>query len=211
MNGRQLSDRIGNVDDRLVQQAEDIPRYAARQRRTRYRRLAGIAAVLVLMAGSGAVGALAFSRETVVEVPAAQELVELTEIGVTLRLPDSWAGQYEVVEGRFAPYGSAMWEVCAKSVYDARAPIEGAEGLFYRGTLFTVFQCADYSMSAEEFAQGGLAGIGQYLLATQDATYAVLYAGDIQFDPTDAAQQAQWYAMAQTMGEVQFIVSPLSA
>ena len=72
MNGRQLSDRIGNVDDRLVQQAEDIPRYAARQRRTRYRRLAGIAAVLVLMAGSGAVGALAFSRETVVEVPAAQ-------------------------------------------------------------------------------------------------------------------------------------------
>ena len=207
MNRRQLSDRIGNVDDRLVQQAESIPRYAARQRRTLYRRLAGIAAVLALMAGSGTVGALAFRQETVVEVPAAQELVELAEIGVTLRLPDSWAGQYEVVEDRFAPYGSTMWEFCAKAVYDARTPIAGTEGLFYRGTLFTVFQCADYSMSAEEFAQGGLAGIGQYLFATRDATYAMLYAGDIQFDPADAAQQAQWSAMAQSMADIQFIVS----
>lgn len=142
---------------------------------------------------------------------AAQELVELAEIGVTLRLPDSWAGQYEVVEDRFTPYSSTMWEFCAKAVYDARTPIAGTEGLFYRGTLFTVFQCADYSMSAEEFAQGGLAGIGQYLFATRDATYAMLYAGDIQFDPADAAQQAQWSAMAQSMADIQFIVSPLSA
>ena len=100
----------------------------------------------------------------------------LREIGVTLLLPDSWKGRYEVVEDTFAPYGSAMWEFCVRSVYEAKTPIEGAGGSFYRGTLFTVLQCADYSMSAEEFAQGGLAGIGQYLFATQDATYAVLYA-----------------------------------
>ena len=163
----------------------------------------------MLMACSGAVGALAFSRETVTEVPAEREQVVLREIGVTLLLPDSWKGRYEVVEDTFAPYGSAMWEFCVRSVYEAKTPIEGAGGSFYRGTLFTVLQCADYSMSAEEFAQGGLAGIGQYLFATQEATYAVLYAGDIQFDPTDAEQQQEWYSMAQTAKDIRFVLSDM--
>ena len=209
MNRKQLADRIGNIDDRLVQQAEDVPNYARLRREKRLKRLAGMAAVLVLMACSGAVGALAFSRETVTEVPAEQEQVVLREIGVTLLLPDSWKGRYEVVEDTFAPYGSAMWEFCVRSVYEAKTPIEGAGGSFYRGTLFTVLQCADYSMSAEEFAQGGLAGIGQYLFATQDATYAVLYAGDIQFDPTDAEQQQEWYSMAQTAKDIRFVLSDM--
>lgn len=209
MNRKQLADRIGNIDDRLVQQAEDVPNYARLRREKRLKRLAGMAAVLVLMACSGAVGALAFSRETVTEVPAEQEQVVLREIGVTLLLPDSWKGRYEVVEDTFAPYASAMWEFCVRSVYEAKTPIEGAGGSFYRGTLFTVLQCADYSMSAEEFAQGGLAGIGQYLFATQDATYAVLYAGDIQFDPTDAEQQQEWYSMAQTAKDIRFVLSDM--
>lgn len=63
MNRKQLADRIGNIDDRLVQQAEDVPNYARLRREKRLKRLAGMAAVLVLMACSGAVGALAFSRE----------------------------------------------------------------------------------------------------------------------------------------------------
>ena len=32
MNRKQLADRIGNIDDRLVQQAEDVPNYARRRR-----------------------------------------------------------------------------------------------------------------------------------------------------------------------------------
>lgn len=209
MNRKQLADRIGNIDDRLVQQAEDIPNYARLRRERRWKRAAGIAAVIVLMVCSGVVGALAFSRETVTEVPVEQEQAALREIGVTLLLPDSWKGRYEVVEGTFAPYGTTMWEFCVRSVYEAKTPIEGAGGSFYRGTLFTVFQCADYSMSAEEFAQEGLAGIGQYLFATQDATYAVLYAGDIQFDPADAEQQQAWYSMAQTAKDIRFVLSDM--
>ena len=129
MNRKQLADRIGNIDDRLVQQAEDVPNYARLRREKRLKRLAGMAAC------SGAVGALAFSRETVTEVPAEQEQVVLREIGVTLLLPDSWKGRYEVVEDTFAPYGSAMWEFCVRSVYEAKTPIEGAGGSFYRGNL----------------------------------------------------------------------------
>lgn len=128
--------------------------------------------------------------------------MELTGIGVTVLLPDSWAGQYEVVQDSFLPYNSAMWEFCAKSVYE--------DETFYRGSLFTVFQYADYSMSAEEFAQSGLAGIGRYLFATEDATYAVMYAGDVQFDPANAAQQETWYALSQTLQEVRFVITPMA-
>ena len=73
-----------------------------------------------------------------------------------------------------------------------------------------MFQYADYSMSAEEFAQSGLAGIGQYLFATEDATYAVMYAGDVQYDPDNAAQQETWYALSQTVQEVRFVIAPMA-
>lgn len=202
MNKEQLSQRIGNMDDRLVAQAEHVPNYGRQRRSGLRRKIAGIAAVIVLMACSGAVGALAFSRETVTEVPTQQETVELAGIGVTVLLPDSWVGKYEVVQDSFLPYNSAMWEFCAKSVYE--------DGTFYRGSLFTVFQYADYSMSAEEFAQSGLAGIGQYLFATEDATYAVMYAGDVQYDPDNAAQQETWYALSQTVQEVRFVIAPMA-
>ena len=202
MNKEQLSQRIGNMDDRLVVQVEHVPSYGRQRRSSLRRKIAGIAAVIVLMACSGSGGALAFSRETVREVPAQQETVELTGIGVTVLLPDSWAGQYEVVQDSFLPYNSAMWEFCAKSVYEDETS--------YRGSLFTVFQYADYSMSAEEFAQSGLAGIGRYLFATEDTTYAVMYAGDVQFDPANAAQQETWYALSQTLQEVRFVITPMA-
>ncbi len=211
MNAKQFAEHIGNIDDRLVAQAEQLPRYAAAERGKRLRRLLATAAVLVLMASSFGAGALAFSRETVVEVPAEPETVTLAEIGVTLLLPDGWKGKYEVIEDTFAPYGSTMWEVCVKQIYDAQTPLDGAEGMFYRGTLFTVFQCADRSMSAEEFGQSGLAGIGRYLFATQDATYAVLYASDIQYDPNSAEQREAWALMQQTESEVRFVLSDMLA
>lgn len=79
MNRKQLSDRIGNIDDRLVQQAADMSDHARRRRKKFLKRLVSAAAVLVLMACSGAVGALAFSRETITEVPVQQVQAILRE------------------------------------------------------------------------------------------------------------------------------------
>lgn len=203
MNRKQLAEHIGNIDDRLVAQAEHIPNYAALRRRKWVRQLLATAAVLALMISSFSVGALAFARETVVEVPAEQETVELAKIGVTLILPDSWKGKYEVIEGTFGPYDSPMWEFCVKSIYDAHSSGDTP----YRGTLFSVFQYADYSMSAEEFAQSGLAGIGRYLFATEAATYAVIYATDVQFDPENAAQREEWSSMDRTGQDIRFVIS----
>lgn len=209
MNKKQLAEYLGNMDDRLIQQAEQVPHFTALRRRKTIRRLLATAAVLALMVSSFSVGAIAFAREVIVEVPAAQESVSLEEIGLTLILPDSWTDQYIVLEDTFAPNGSTMWEFCAKAVYDTGIPAEGAGEPFYRGTLFTIFRYKDHSMSADEFAQDELAGIGRYLFATEQATYVALYAGDVQYDPLDTAQASAYQALMAEVQDIQFVVGDL--
>ena len=205
MNGKQLAQHIGNIDEALVEEAREVPNYALRRRKTVLRRAVSLAAVLVLMLCSGAVGAVAFRQETEVR----QETVELTELGLTLILPEDWAGRYEVVEDTFAPYGTPMWSFHVKRVYDAKVPLAEGTDLCYQGLLFTVFQYADTSLSAEEFQESGLAGIGRYLFATEDATYALLYGTDVLFDPEDPVQQAEWTEMAQEMGTIRFVLADM--
>ena len=96
MNQKQLAEHIGNIEDRLVQQAEQIPDYAALRRGRRRRQLLAMAAALVLMVTSFSAGAIAFAREIVVKVPMEQEILMLEGVNLTLIFPDSWAGQYAV-------------------------------------------------------------------------------------------------------------------
>lgn len=173
--------------------------------------LIAAATIVSLMAVSMAVGALAFSSETAVEVPvpAEQETLTLDELGLTLIFPDSWKGRYEVIEDTFAPYDSPMWTVCVKSIYDAGDTDEW--GTPYVGMLFVVFQCADVPLSREVFAdESGIGGIGRYLLATENGTYAVMYATDVQFDTSDPekteAYQAEYNAMAAKMKDIRVVV-----
>ena len=140
------------------------------------------------------------------EIPAEQESVVLEEIGVTLILPDSWKGKYEVIEGVFEPYNSTMWEFCVKSIYDAQTPTDESGEVLYRGTLFTIFQYTDYFMSEKEFEQSGIAGIGRYLFSTKNATYAVMYTTDVQYDWNNAEQKEEWNAMEQSIKDIQFEV-----
>ena len=145
------------------------------------------------------------------ETSAEEESVVLEEIGVTLILPDSWKGKYEVIEGVFEPYNSTMWEFCVKSIYDTQTPIdESGQGL-YRGTLFTIFQYTDYFMSEEEFEQSGIAGIGRYLFSTESATYTVMYTTDLQYDQNNAEQKEEWNAMEQSIKNIQFVVEAKEA
>ena len=74
MNSRDLADRIGNIDDRLVQQAERLPNYRAQHRRKVFTRFAACAAAVLLMFGSFVTGAVAFSgllctAYTIVNIP----------------------------------------------------------------------------------------------------------------------------------------------
>lgn len=204
---------LGDIDDQYVSGAGEAGKKKARTvigagsgKGLLLRKVAAAAAAVAMMVCSGAVGAAAFSREIV--VPVEQETVELAELGLTLILPDSWEGRYEVIKEIFAPYDSPMWTFCVKAVYDARTPADETGEVVYQGMLFTVFQCADWSMSAQEFLEeSAIAGIGKYLFATENATYAVMYAADVQFDPGDEAQAEEYHQMFDTMKDVRFLVS----
>lgn len=104
MNKKQFSEHIGNIDDRLIEQAGKIQYYAQRYHKERTRRFTVAAAVFILMAFSFSAGALVFARETVIKVPVKQETVTLGEIGLTLVLPDTWKGKYAIEKRKIIIY-----------------------------------------------------------------------------------------------------------
>ncbi len=67
MNSRKLADRIGNIDERLVQQAQNLPNYGVRRRNKVIKRIATCAATLVLMVCSFAAGMAVSAKEPAVE------------------------------------------------------------------------------------------------------------------------------------------------
>ena len=198
MNTKQLSEHIGNIDDRLVQQAEKIPNYASWHRRKRIRQLLAAAAVLVLMVSSFSVGAIAFARE----VPVEQETLELEGVDLTLILPDSWAGQYSVEK-----YGQNY------VVYNSQIRESVSEGIdmFDGGVLFYIV-CYEESMTEEQFVENGLDFTAyRYILATRDKTYILHYASDVQYDPADEEQVSIYSKMESEIKDIQFVVSNIFA
>lgn len=193
MNQRQLSDRIGNVDEELIRRAGEAPNYAARRRAGGLRRLASLAAVIALMAVSFTTGALAFSRETIVEVPAKQETLELAELGLTLILPDSWEGKYELTEweGQYVVVCPEVREAALAKAREewAEGGMEWPEELdrnpFSGGMLFYIFGIPE-ALTPEQLEDsdwGAFANFTEtrYLLATPERTYLLCHASDVQF------------------------------
>lgn len=203
MTERQLSDRIGNVDENLIQQAAEAPNYGLRRRKRVLRRLASLAAVIALMAASFTTGALAFSRETVVEVPAEQETLALEDIGLTLILPESWKGLYQLVEWE-GQYVVVCPEIRQAVLAQSRLEWE-AEGMewpeeldrnpFTGGMLFYIFGIPE-AMTPEQLAEsdwGEMVNITEtrYLLATAERTYVLYHASDVQCTPETAELYGQ--------------------
>jgi len=212
MTDKQLSGYIGEIEDRLVEQAEPVRNFMKERRKRNIGRLLAIAAVLVLMVGSFSAGALVFAKETIVEIPVEQERVNLEEIGLTLLVPQEWRGKYEVIEGSFGTDNSTMWEFCVKSVYDSETPVGNTEEV-YRGTLFYVYQYADYSISALDFIKelpAEQAGQIKYLFATEKATYVMRYADGNQYDPENAVQKEEYLALEQSVQNLQFVLPSIS-
>ena len=87
MKREQLSNRIGNIEDRLVEQAENAPNFGRQRRNQSVRRMVSVAAVLVLMVASFTVGAIAMAADK-------QEIIKVGESGISLILPDTWKGKY---------------------------------------------------------------------------------------------------------------------
>ena len=198
MNKKQFSEHIGNIDDRLIKQAENIPNYAVQHRNKRIRQFLATAAVFVLMISSFSAGAIVFAREIIVEVPAEQETLELEGVDLTLILPEYWKGQYAVDKNgtNFVVYNPQIKE----AVSDGTDILDG-------GVLFTIV-CYEESMTEEQFIENGLDFTAyRYLLATRDKTYILHYASDVQYDPSDPKQEKLYQEMMSEIGDIQIVLN----
>lgn len=199
MNNKQFSDRIGNIDDQLIRQAEQLPNYTRARRANIARRLLALAAVIALMTSSFAIGALAFSKETIVEikVPMPQQALELSDIGITLILPDSWNDKYalEINElGEYIIYNPSIRDAC-----DREAGFETNCGI-----LFYIVKW-DQQLTAEQHRADGEWNYARnrYIMSTKHGTYLLYYASDVQFT---ADTMEEYRQMEQEIALIRFVV-----
>lgn len=142
-------------------------------------RAAAFAAVVALVAVSVTVGALAFSTETIVEVPVPveQETIVLEDIGITLILPDSWKDKYVAVMDddfyRCRVYVKSVYDYCMAhdGYYDENGP--------YMGSLFSVTRRYNEPMTPEEF-YSRIPTPAIYLMSTEEGTYCLGRPSDVQ-------------------------------
>ena len=198
MNEKQFSDRIGNVNDKLVQQAEQTPNYGREHRKRGIRQLVAIAATIALMVCSFTVGALAFAEETIVEVPVEQETITIEEIGLTLILPDSWKGKYAFEQDNdfkeYHVYNPAIREAMGGD----------SETLLSGGMLFYL-KLWDEQLTKEQVDAGGewdYAGC-RYVMTTKNGTYLLYYASDLQFTQETMDEYRQ---MESEISDIRFVV-----
>ena len=198
MKKEQLSEHIGNIDDQLVQQAEHIPNYARQHRQKGFKRFTAFAAVIALMVCSFTVGAVAFAKEIVVEVPVEQETIELKEIGLTLILPDSWKGKYAL------EYDADFKEYYVYNPAIRKAMGGDSETLSSGGMLFYV-KVWEEQLTKEQVEAGGEWSFAkcEYITTTQNGTYLLYYASDEQFTPDTMDEYRQ---MESEISDIQFVV-----
>jgi len=202
MNKKQLSEHIGNIDDQLIEQAEKIPNYRQLHHRKIINRFITVAAAFVLMACSFSAGAFAFARETVVEVPVEQETAMLEGINLTLIFPDAWKGKYSVEKSsqNYIVYHTQIRE-------DVSAGIDAFDG----GVLFYIV-CYDESMTPEQFAEKRYDFVGyRYLFSTSDKTYILCYPSDVQWNPENPEQEAEYLRMEAEIKDIKFVVDNILA
>lgn len=200
MNKKQLSEHIGNIDESLICQAEKIPNYAALHRQKRRRQLLAAAVALFFMISGFAMGATAFAREIIVEIPEKQETLKLEGVELTLILPDSWEGQYAVEKNgiNYVIYNPQIKEA-----------LSTGESIFDGGVLFTIV-CYEESMTEEQFIENGLDFTAyRYILATSRRTYILHYASDVQYNPADSEQERLYQKMMSEIKDIQFVINDI--
>lgn len=197
MKKEQLLECIGNIDDRLIEQAEQIPDYGRQNARKRIRAIVAAAAMFILMACSFGIGTLVSAREVEVRVPVEQETLTLEGSNLTMILPDSWNGKYYVERD------GSNYIVYSKQIREA---FGGEADKFYGGFLFSVV-CYDEAMTPEQFVDNGYDITAyRYLLSTKDNTYILHYASDVQWDTSSLEQETIYTQMSSEIEDIRFVV-----
>lgn len=199
MTDRQLSEHIGNIDDRLIERSERVPNFGAARRGRIARRIVSAAAALAVMVGGGfGLGATVFAQEVEVqvEVPVEPETVTLEDFGITLILPDSWKGNYAVEKDEINGYNIYI------------PSIRGDQGRGNGGILCYV-KLWDEQITQEEHdnidGQWNYA-LNRYIMTTKDGTLLLYYASDVQVDPFNEEEIELYDRMESEISQIRFVV-----
>ncbi len=207
MNERQLAERIGNIDDGLIQQAESY-RITTKQRRMKaLKRAAACAAVLVLAVGSFMLGRVAEADRTVRPNPLGIGMVHLDEIGLVLLLPESWGGSdWDDWENVF---GVESRQDGSYSIYSReirRACMESDDNDFiWGGVLFSIVKRPGQMTEQQVAAEGKDC---KYIAATRSGTYILYYPEDVQYTPET---QEKYLQLKSGIQDIQFVVGDMAA
>lgn len=179
MKPKDLSERIGNIDDRLVQNAQHVPNYGQQHKKRSFRHILTLAAVLALMVTCFAAGALAYHREP--------ESIEVPETGLTLILPDSWKGKYgyDVQDGYLGVYLRSAHEKQDDNGY-----------LFWIDSVNGSYPM-DFSSPANETV----------IASTKATTYLLIRPSDVQYDPENAKMEEEYLEMTREIGNIKILLS----
>ena len=190
MKREQLSNRIGNIEDRLVEQAENAPNFGRQQRNRNIRRMVSMAAVLVLMVGSFTIGAIAMAKETIVYVEKEQEIIKVGDSGITLILPETWKEKYGVEQ-----YGNEVivYHLATRESFD-----DGT----YGGDLFRIF-CIE-----ERFPMDYVFPYPGFTIAiTETHTYVFNYPSDVQFDRNNPAAMTEYMELSDDIKNIEIVMN----
>lgn len=193
MNKSQFSERIGNIDERLVEQAERVPNYARQGRQRLVRRIAAAAAALaVMVCGGFGLGATVFAQEieVPVEVPVEPESVTFADYGVTLILPDSWKGNYAVD-------GDSIYVPSVREHNGGEAGVLFSIGLYSEQITKDEYDTTDGSWNVVP---------SRYIMTTANGTLFLYCASDVQYDPSIEADAELYSRMYKEVSQIRFVV-----
>ena len=122
----------------------------------------------------------------------------LDDIGLTLILPEDWRGRWAVEK-----MGEGAWAIYSPEIREAfgGSPEEPESG----GMLCYVWLWRDCWWTADEVAEGdgewNFAG-NRYIMTTEEGTYFLYYASDVQFPPE---KEAEYRRMEQGISQLRFL------
>ncbi len=207
MNERQLAERIGNIDDRLIQQAESYQITRKQRRAGMFKRIGACAAALVFALGSFTLGRVVEADRVVQRGALGIGMVSLNEIGLGMMLPEDWGGSdWDDWNNGFGvePRQDGSYSFYSKEIREACMEADDSD-FVWGGVLFTVVRRPG-QMTEEQVAAEGKDCI--YIAATRSGTYLLYYAEDVQYTPETEEKYLQ---LKSGIKEIRFIVGDIAA
>ncbi len=209
MTKEQLAERIGNINEEFIHESDSQDIYQNVHVSHRPRRMVAMVAVIALMVASFAVGAFAATSMDKADPRPAEELVSFDGMNIKLILPDDWAGRYDIEDLSSDDYPESYYAFYDKATHDQFLEDQknGVENWF-EGRFFILAKFADKPMTPQEVEDESIVPT-KYLFATDDATYVLAFASDVQVNWEDEEAVARYQEMREQASEISFVLPSL--